>query len=1266
MLSEQYHRNKEFWFQKINSIPEFIHLKNRPVYLSTRAKRSSFLITKKMFRKINQYCKEQNTSIFVLLIAIFSIYITQVTSKKNIIFGTTTLNRLNYREKNTIGMFINTVPIRFDIDQSMEFGPFIKKIYTEWKNILRNQRYPNDLLIEEYHQKNRITEDLFDITINYQNAELNSIRNFQKVKGRWHSCRHQTNSLNIHIYNRDKSSHYVIDYDYLIELFTDSEIEDLHHHLMYLLQDALDNPTQPLAALEMIPSEEKQKLIYEFNKPQMFLATPNQLLHQSFEAHAIQNPDNIALIFGEERITYGELNRKANQIAWMLRRKGIKPDSIVGLLIKRSPEMFYGILGILKAGGAYMPIDPDFPRSRVKAILEDSSCEILLTNDFLIGRTTWKGQIVNFDAALDIEERSNPESINSPNVLAYVIYTSGSTGKPKGVMIEHRSIVNTVHWRIHYYHFTPGDVLLQIPPFNFDSSVEDIFSFLSVGAAIVIIPKEKRLELMYLRKLIAKHKVTHFLVTPLFYHAMLDEIAPDLVHLSSVTVAGENFHLNLVQKHFQKLPQVKLYNEYGPTENSVCSTVYQFSSADREIFIGKPIPNCQCYVLSPDLNLQPIGVPGELYLGGTGLARGYVANPDLTAAKFVHVPDIEGRLYRTGDLVKWTPDGNLQFIERIDNQVKIRGFRIELSEIEFQLLNHPAVTEAVVVSGEDDARNKFLYAYIVATQKPTVSELKGFLAKNLPDYMIPAHFVFLDKLPLTPNGKINKKALPAPVDEPKVGYLPPENEVEEKLAVLWQEVLGVTPIGTLDNFFEIGGDSLAIIRILTMSYNEQWDLTVQDFYRNNNIKELAALIISRRQDVKPAVEAQEISDISIPKIESIHRRLITPVKLATPRTVRNILLTGATGFLGSHILYELLQQTDIRVYALVRGGDTENAKSRLYEIIRFYFPQIHQWILNQMIVVVKGDITSERFGLPEEEYRELQQKIDTVIHTAALVKHYGDSEEFGRINIQGVQNILQFSMGKFLFHISTTSVAGDYAQQDQRNLCLYEDSLDIGQNLGGNCYVESKFEAEKMVSRHIQDGCKATIIRVGNLTGRYTDGFFQMNIQDNKFYQILKSLIELSTIPKTLAKKDVEFTPVDLCSKVIVKLLKVEESSGKTFHLMNHHFIKIKNLTRILLETGYQVDIVNDDIFYKYLQERLSHNNMDTLTGLVPDLRKGKLNYSASVKVDSRFSVAALKQLNFEWPSIDETYVKKVFTYMQSVGFVKMLPKDLPKELSRK
>jgi amino acid adenylation domain-containing protein len=838
--SEQFLKSKSFWETKTGSIPEFINLKNRPNQYSTKSKRISFLIPEEISLKINQYCKERNISIFALFTAILSIYIRRTTSKKDIILGTTVLNRLSHKEKNTIGMFVNTLPIRLSIEKAPDFNSYVSYVYLEWKKILRHQRYPYNLIIEDYRQKNQTTGDLFDVTITYQNAVLNLIKGFHRVKTRWHPNEHQTNSLHVHINNRENSNNYVVNLDYLVALFTATDIREIYHHLMNLLTDALDHSAKSIMLLELLSVKEKQKLLFEFNNTHTPVSVNPEILHGLFEKQVIENPDNIALIFENQTMTYRELNEKACQIARVLRNKGVTPDSVVALVVERSFEIFTGILGILQSGGAYLPIDPTCPRERGKYLLEDCNCRILLADFSICDPDEWDGEIINIHDIPTLEDGNVLENINHPNDLAYIIYTSGSTGKPKGVMIEHRSIVNTIKWRYRYYGFSPGDVLLQIPPYNFDSAVEDIFSFLSAGATIVIAEQVKRMDLIYLKQLITRHNITHFLVTPLFYNTMLDEISVDLKHLSSVTVAGENFQISLVKKHFEKLPQVKLYNEYGPTENSVCSTVYQFSSHDKEVLIGKPISNCHCYVLSSEFNIQPVGLSGELYLGGPGLARGYMNNSKLTNEKFLFVPGINERLYRTGDLVRWTPDGNLKFIERIDNQIKIRGFRVELDEIKNIILSFGMVKDAIVISEEGKDSNILICAYIIAGAPFDLMELKEYLGPRLPNYMIPSYFIFIDSVPLTHNGKIDKNRLPKIIEKEKE-IISPENAIEKQLVEVWRKVFNVD-IGITNDIFEFGANSISLIQILTLLHDFNWNLTIQSFYKYSTIKELANYI----------------------------------------------------------------------------------------------------------------------------------------------------------------------------------------------------------------------------------------------------------------------------------------------------------------------------------------------------------------------------------------------------------------------------------------
>lgn len=1252
--SKRFLTNKLFWQIKTENIPEFINIKNKPIKYSTRAQRAHFLIPNEIFSKMNRFCQQNKFSILVLFVAVYSVYINRSTSNNYISFGTTILNRTNYKEKNTLGMFVNMIPILLYINKDLSFGKYVNYVASNWKDFLYNSHYPYDLIIENYRKKHETTDSLFDVSITYQNAVHHYPDGFQTIKSYWHPCSYQTNSLNIHLNHRENVNQCEIDYDYLIDLFTEAEIESLHQRLLHILANALDNPAKPVSDLEIMTDEEKRRVLWTFNQTEV--ALPRLALHQLVERQAIQHPRRIALIFEERRLTYRDLNQQADRLANILRHKGVAPEAIVGLLARRSPEMIIGMLAILKAGAAYLPLDNSAPRQRIEYMLRDSGSELLLTHYFLADLSSWHGEIVTFERREPEQDGDLglPDAITAPGDLAYVIYTSGSTGQPKGVMIEHRAIVNTVHWRKNYYHFTADDVLLQIPPCNFDSSVEDIFSFLSAGAAIVLVDEERRLDLIYLQDLIRQHRVSHFLATPLLYQAMLDEIGPGLQGLASVTVAGENFHLNLVKRHFRVLPGVKLYNEYGPTENSVCSTVYQFSPGDEAVVMGRPINNCQCYVLNPDGQPQPVDVPGELYLGGAGLARGYVNNSTLTQEKFKFFPQLNQRLYKTGDLVKWTSGGQLQFIERVDHQVKLRGFRIELGEIEFHLLNHPAIREAIVVAGEEGS-HQYLCAYLIAKGPFDPGEVKVFLSKYLPEYMIPAHYVPLVKFPLTPNGKIDRQALPKPEIGATDDYRPPQNEVEARLVTLWQEVLKVSPIGTQANPFQLGGDSLGVIRILAASYADNWGITVQDFYKYPTIKELADYILSSRSQTHHGKEifpdpAQDVSGRPRKDFKPKAMPVVNPV---TKRSFNQLLLTGASGFLGIHLLLELLRQNEIKITALVREQDSVAATTRLWQLARFYFPQIDLEAFQKRVTVISGDIGEERLGLPETDYRLLYERIDTVLHGAALVKHYGHFRDFQRINVDGVRRILQFCENKYLMHVSTTSIAGDYAPQSRADLYFDETCLDIGQNLANNAYVQSKLEAEKLIDREIHAGLKGTVIRVGNLTGRYNDGVFQHNIQENKFYQVLKAFIHLAAVPASLTGMMLEFTPVDLCTQAIVRLLQIDSRDGRRFHLYNPHRLTLGRLAVTLSELGFPIRRVSDGRFRELLQKVLRiQDGFENLQGIIPDLAGGELRYGADVILGCQISLAVLKQLDFTWPQVDHVYLEKILSHMQARGFI--------------
>lgn len=524
-------------------------------------------------------------------------------------------------------------------------------------------------------------------------------------------------------------------------------------------------------------------------------------------------------------LSYQELNKRANQIAAVLRQKGVVPGTIVGIMVERSLEMIVGLLGILKAGGLYLPIDPEYPPKRIKYMLEDCNAVILLTQQHLINSIDFKGKWINLDQKGLYQSKGGPDqgNMNQAADLAYIIFTSGSTGQPKGVMISHQAIVNTLSWRKDYYQFDAADKVLQVPPFSFDSSVEDIFTPLISGSGLILIPPHKLLEMKFVRDVFKRIYITHFLITPALYKIFLGEIYENLKGLKSVTVAGDSFTEELVIEHFRKLNNVKLYNEYGPTENSVCSTVYEFRPGKTKVLIGKPINNVNCYILNQKGQLNPVGAAGELCVSGVGLSNGYQNNPQLTAEKFVMNPFVSGeRLYRTGDLVRWLPDGNIEFVGRVDFQVKIRGFRIEPGEIKTQLLEHEDIKDVVVITRGKERGEKYLCAYIVSSGSIETGELREYAAQKLPYYMVPSFFTIIDKIPVTLNGKVDHRALPEPGMGGGGQVVPPQNEIQEKLALLWSRELGIdkTSISIDTNFFDLGGDSLKATTLIAKIHKE--------------------------------------------------------------------------------------------------------------------------------------------------------------------------------------------------------------------------------------------------------------------------------------------------------------------------------------------------------------------------------------------------------------------------------------------------------------
>jgi amino acid adenylation domain-containing protein len=649
---------------------------------------------------------------------------------------------------------------------------------------------------------------------------------------------------------------------YNATLYKRETIQQLFDYFSRILHQVLNDTDIRLECIQLITEKEKQKLLFDLNDNKK--EYPGDMTkHTLFETQAEKRPDGCALVIDKKRITYCHLNEKANQLARLLKKKGVKPDSIVGIMVEPSIEAVIGLLSILKAGGAYLPIDVDYPGDRVRLMLADSHANPLLRQTELpeknrqIVSVLCRENILIDDESVYSGPGTNLEN-GKPGNLAYAIYTSGTAGKPKGILCQLRGIVNYTLWRLEFYRYTETDVTLQLLSYCFDGFGSNFYSSLLSGGMLIMVPSSKQLDFNFLIELITHYKVTNISLVPGMYRMLLDTAKKgELAGLRLVVLAGEKSAPGLIKKSREKTPSTLLVNEYGPTETTVTALAHAGIDEKNTAVIGRPIANTRVYILDSDVSPLSPGIPGGLYISGPGVARGYLNNPDLTCEKFIENPYVkEERLYKTGDLGRWLANDSVEFLGRGDQQVKIHGFRIEPGEIERRLLMHKSIKEAVVIAREEgkDNGNKYLTAYIVSQNQSKISILREYLSKYLPDYMIPAYFIQLEEIPLTSNGKIDRKALPDPREinlQGSAQYTAPRNDMEKISAKVWQEILLRDNIGIDDSFFEMGGNSIKAIQVASRLKEFDIEINIDTFFSHLTIRKICSHLQSRLK--KPPV-----------------------------------------------------------------------------------------------------------------------------------------------------------------------------------------------------------------------------------------------------------------------------------------------------------------------------------------------------------------------------------------------------------------------------
>jgi len=641
----------------------------------------------------------------------------------------------------------------------------------------------------------------------------------------WVDSKQSVFDLTLYAYDEPEGFKLILEYS--TDLFASATIERMMGHYVNLLEGVVARPSSPISDLPLITEAEEYQLLIEWNETEREYAR-DQSIHELFEKQVERTPEAKAVVFGEKELTYGELNARANQVAHYLKKQGVEKETLVGICMERSPEMIVGLLGILKAGGAYLPLDPTYPQERLTFMLADSEVRVVVTQEKEAAQLPeHDGQKIYLDrdwAKIEQESQGNPKSEITGENIAYAIYTSGSTGRPKGVLGLHKGAINRFEWMWERYPFAAGEISCQKTTLNFVDSIWEIFGPLLTGIPIVIIPDEAVKDPVRLVETLAKEEISRIVLVPSLLRAILDiniELGNKLVKLKTWVTSGEAISSELVVRFQGEMGESsKLINLYGSSEVSADVTYYEIGrGTEKNIPIGRPIANSQIYLLDGQMKPVPIGIEGEIYVGGEGLASGYLNRAELTEEKFVRNPYRAGeRLYRTGDLGRYRADGNIEYVGRVDHQVKIRGNRVELGEIEVVLRQHEGIEEVVVVAQEDSAGDKYLAAYVVPKGEtpPSVTDLRKYLKQKLAEYMIPTAFVMLEALPLTPNGKVDRQALPA-LDQTRPNlesqFVAPRTETEEKIVKIWTEILGVEQIGIHDDFFDLGGHSLLATQV---------------------------------------------------------------------------------------------------------------------------------------------------------------------------------------------------------------------------------------------------------------------------------------------------------------------------------------------------------------------------------------------------------------------------------------------------------------------
>ena len=1246
----------------------------RPPKISFDGDTVFFEISRELTDRLNKLAQEQGQTLFMALFAAFNVLMAKLSGQDDIIAGTVTAGRSHADVQEIIGMFVGTLALRNYPKGDKTFRRFLAEVKDRTIAAFEHQEYPLEELVSKVAPRADAGRNpLFDVVFELENEDDRTeylLETLMLDTSNPYKYKNKTSKFDMLMVAVETEIGLQFKIEYSTKLFKESTIERFIRYFEQIISAVCRNIDQKIAEIDMLPEKERVKVLYDFNDVKADYPK-DKTIAELFEEQVTKTPENIAVVFYDfdtnvrKPISYRALNRKADQLAYLLREKGVTSNSIVGMMAKKSVEMIIGIVATLKAGGAYLPLNPDYPIERKKYIMDDCNTQILLTN--FEDHGNFASNVIDLDDSSIFEGKKMFKRDYRGDTLAYIMYTSGSTGKPKGVMVDQISVVRLVK-NTNYMVFNEDESILQTGALEFDASTFELWGCLLNGMALYLVSKDTILNADKLKLSMQENSITTIWMTSALFNQMLDTDPDIFSSLNYLLTGGDIVSASHVRRLKAHVPGITVINCYGPTENTTFSTFHPVEKNYAEnIPIGGPIANSTVYILDKFQRPVPIGVAGELYVGGDGVSRGYLNNPEMTNEKFFPDPFISGSnvekplMYATGDVSRWLPDGNIEFMGRIDFQVKIRGFRIEPGEIDNRLMNIDFIEDAIVIARkEPGSSHHYLCAYIVSPQKVDIGQLKELLLQDLPAYMIPSYFIQMDALPLNNNGKVERRSLPEPqLESTEEDYIPPETENEKLLAEIWQEVLGLKRVGLNDDFFQIGGDSIKTILVSARLQKRGLTIHVNDFFSHPTLRELGRIVKTVEREPKPETVSVNAEDLS-KEIEADYMRYQQRIQgevwpdLTVKHQLDNVLLTGGTGYLGAYLLQQLLTLTGATLHLPIRGDSQADAEKRLKKRLSVYFGKDFVDANSSRLVVYKGDLRKERLGIPKERFEKLTGIVDTVVHPAANVKHFGKYEEFYKDNVEATERLLDFALSgiKKEFHFISTMDTGRGDIEGKPFLLFTEYCHDEGQRIE-EVYIKSKFEAEKRVRSYRDKGLNTSIYRAANMTFHSETGKFQENIEDNFFYSMLRALIKVGFWSEEMLNLEFDLSYVNQAANAIVMLLLEKNLKNETYHICNPDIVSFRDMAGLLEKTNIELPPLDPQ---KNKQSLLKHEGDPEYEKIIERVKVYAWEWERMPgtitipKMDR--TVTLLKKLGFQWSEVNEQRIEKMIAHCKSVGFL--------------